>query len=44
MTLKVEIEPNELVEKTADDRGRITLGTDYKNQDVKLLILGESDE
>jgi len=39
MPIKVEIEPEEIVEKTADDRGRITLGADYKNQDVKLLIV-----
>jgi len=43
MPLKVEIEPKELVEKTADSRGRITLGSEYANQDVKLLIVGESD-
>jgi hypothetical protein len=39
MSLKVEIEPDELVEKTADHRGRINLGTAYGGRDVQVLIL-----
>jgi hypothetical protein len=39
--VKVEIDPSELVEKTADSRGRITLGSEYANQSVKVLILNE---
>jgi len=37
----VEIDPEELVEKTADPRGRVTLGTEYANENVKLLILSD---
>jgi hypothetical protein len=39
--VKVEIDPSELVEKTADSRGRITLGSEYAHEDVKVLILNE---
>lgn len=41
MALKVEIEPEELVEKKADSRGRVNLGTDFADQDVKILILSD---
>jgi len=39
--LKVEIQPKQLIEKNADDRGRITLGSDYANENVKVLIIDE---
>jgi hypothetical protein len=39
--MKVEIDPQELVERSADDRGRITLGSDYANENVKVLILND---
>jgi len=39
--VKVDVDPSELVEKTADGRGRITLGVEYANQDVKIMILNE---
>jgi len=37
--VKIDANPTDLLEKTADSRGRITLGSDYANQSVKLLIL-----
>jgi len=37
--MEVKFEPVEVVEKTADERGRITLGSEYANQDVKLLVI-----
>lgn len=43
MPLKVEIEPEELVQKKADSRGRITLGSKYADQQVKLLIVSDPD-
>jgi len=39
--LKVEIQPKQLLEKNADNRGRITLGSEYANQNVKVLIIDE---
>lgn len=44
MPIKIEIEPEELLTRTADDRGRVTLGSDYANQDVKLLIISDQDD
>lgn len=44
MPLKVEIEPDELIEKSTDSRGRITLGSDYANETVKLLVVSGIDE
>lgn len=37
----IDADPNDLVEKTADDRGRITLGSDYAGESVKVLILND---
>jgi len=37
--VKVEFEPVEVIEKATDERGRVTLGSDYANQDVKLLVI-----
>lgn len=39
--MKVEIDPQELMEKSTDSRGRLTLGSEYANQDVKVLILND---
>jgi len=39
--MKVEIEPEQLIERTADDRGRITIGSEHANKTVKLLLLEE---
>jgi len=37
--MKVEIKPDELLERNADNRGRITLGSEYADESVKLLVL-----
>jgi len=42
--MKVDVTPKEVVEKTTDDRGRFNLGTEYANQDVRLLIVEADDE
>ena len=39
--MKVDIDPKDLVEKSTDNRGRFTLGSEYANQDVKVLILND---
>lgn len=41
--MKVEIKPKDLVEAKTDRRGRFTLGSDYANQNVTVLVV-ESDE
>lgn len=38
--MKVDIDPKELVTKQTDSRGRLNLGTDYANQEVKVLVVG----
>lgn len=43
MPLKVEIEPEELVKKKADSRGRITLGSEYADEEIKLLIVSDPE-
>lgn len=42
--MKVDIDPQDLQEKTTDRRGRFTLGSDYANQKVKILVVGTEDE
>ncbi len=44
MPLKVEIEPEQLIERETDGRGRFTLGSEYANQSVKLLIISEDGD
>lgn len=39
--MMVDVDPADLVEKTADSRGRITLGSEHANENVKVLILDE---
>jgi len=41
--MNVDVTPKQVVEKTADDRGRITLGAEYANEDVQLLIVENDD-
>ena len=44
--MKIHIESkDDIVEATTDARGRVTLGSEYKNSEVQLAILevGESD-
>lgn len=42
--MKVYVEnPDQIIERKADGRGRITLGSDYANAEVQLAIL-EVDE
>jgi len=40
-SVKVDVDPSELVERGTDDRGRLYLGSDYANQTVKVLILDD---
>jgi hypothetical protein len=35
---------SDTIERTADDRGRITLGSDYAGETVTLVVLEEDDE
>lgn len=37
--MKVDFEPVEVIEKQTDERGRITLGSEYGDKTVKLLVI-----
>jgi hypothetical protein len=42
--MKVYVESkNDIIERKADGRGRVTLGTDFAGKDVQLAILDTSD-
>lgn len=42
--MKVHVEsPDDVVEKKADSRGRVTLGSDYAGKSVQLAILEVED-
>lgn len=43
--MKVDVEVSDLVERATDDRGRLTLGSEYANADVTVAVLEvETDE
>ena len=37
--MDVNLSMNQIVTRSADDRGRITLGAEYANEDVQIAIL-----
>lgn len=43
MPLTVKVEPERLMENQADDRGRVTLGSESAGQSVKNLIVTDPD-
>jgi len=44
--MKIDAHPDDVDEYTADDRGRVYLGTEYANEQVELAIVGvgEADD
>jgi len=43
--MKVDIDPKAILQKETDSRGRFTLGSEWANQEVKLLVVeDENDE
>lgn len=39
MSMKVEVSATDIEEKKADDRGRVTLGTEYAGKTVTVAVL-----
>ena len=37
--MKVDVEVSELVERATDDRGRLTLGSEYADKTVTVAVL-----
>ena len=44
MSLKVEITPKKVIEASTDRRGRFTLGSEYANQEVTVLVVETEDD
>jgi hypothetical protein len=42
--MKVDVEVSELVERSTDDRGRLTLGSEYADKTVTVAVLEVDDE
>lgn len=42
--MRVEINKDDIKEKKADSRGRITLGKEYANHEVEIAVLSENDK
>ena len=40
----VRINPDDVDTYTTDDRGRLYLGSEYKNTEVEIAVLDSSDE
>ncbi|MDL0133572.1 hypothetical protein [Halobacterium salinarum] len=41
--MRVEVKPENVFTKTADSRGRITLGAEFANQEIEVAIVSEDD-
>jgi hypothetical protein len=39
MKVQIDVDPENIVKRDADDRGRITLGSDYGGDTVRIAIL-----
>lgn len=42
--MKVHVDPDDIQQGTTDDRGRIYLGPEYKNETVEIAILESEGE
>lgn len=42
--VKVEVSATDINEKTADDRGRVTLGAEYANKTVTVAVVEVKEE
>ena len=39
--MKVEIDPDDIQKRPADDRGRVYLGSEYANKSVEVVVLDD---
>lgn len=44
MQVEIEIDPDDISKVKADDRGRVTLGAEYKEKTVSVAILEVEEE
>lgn len=41
--VKIDVDKDEILERTADSRGRVTLGKEYSNKQVQLVVFEKDD-
>jgi len=44
MQVEIEVDPEDIVKKKADDRGRVTLGAEYAGKTVRVAVLEVEEE
>lgn len=44
MKVDLEVDPEDIVKKKADDRGRVTLGADLADKTVRVAVLEVEEE
>ena len=44
MQVEIEVDPEDIVKKKSDDRGRVTLGAEYADKTVRVAILEVEDD
>jgi hypothetical protein len=44
MPTKVEIEPEALITKETESRGQLTLGSEYVDEEVTVLVVSTEDD
>ena len=42
--MKIDVHPDDVDTYKTDDRGRLYLGSEYKNTEVEIAVLDSSDE
>lgn len=44
MQVEIEVDPEDIVKKKADDRGRVTLGSEFAGKTVRVAVLEVEEE
>jgi len=41
--VKIDVDKDDILERTADSRGRVTLGKEYSDEEVQLVVFEKDD-
>jgi len=41
--VKIDVDKDDILERTADSRGRVTLGKEYSDKEVQLVVFEKDD-
>ena len=41
--MKIDVDKDDILERTADSRGRVTLGKEYSDKEVQLVVFEKDD-